>query len=113
MKRSRGFRSRQNVNTVCVKEYRAMTKTGRTAMACLALLLSSGTVTSAHHSQAIFDLDNQINLEGRTLQVTWANPHSRFFLERKKVGVPDPQIKKCAMEVPSPNSRTRTGCTQD
>ena len=61
-----------------------MKKTGRTAVACLALLLSSGTITSGHHSQAIFDLDNQINLEGRIVQVNWGNPHSLFFLEGKK-----------------------------
>ena len=52
-----------------------MKKTGRTAVACLALLLSSGTIISGHHSQAIFDLDNQINLEGRIVQVNWGNPH--------------------------------------
>ena len=90
-----------------------MTKTGWTAMACLALLLSSGTVAAGHHSQAIFDLDNQITLEGRIVQVNWGNPHSLFFLEGKKVGEPDSQIKKWAMEGPSPNSLTRTGWTQD
>jgi hypothetical protein len=90
-----------------------MKKTGRTAMACLALLLASGTVTAGHHSQAIFDLDNQITLEGRIVQVNWGNPHSLFFLEGKKAGEPDSQIKKWAMEGPSPNSLTRTGWTQD
>ena len=90
-----------------------MKKTGRTAVACLALLLSSGTITSGHHSQAVFDLDNQISLEGRIVQVNWGNPHSLFFLEGKKVGEPDSQIKKWAMEGPSPTSLTRTGWTQD
>jgi hypothetical protein len=108
-----GFRSRRNVNPVCVKEYWAMKKTWRTAVACLALLLSSGTIISGHHSQAVFDLDNQITLEGRIVQVNWGNPHSLFFLEGKKVGEPDSQIKKWAMEGPSPTSLTRSGWTQD
>jgi len=88
-------------------------KTWRTAIACLALLLSSGAIISGHHSQAVFDLDNQITLEGRIVQVNWGNPHSLFFLEGKKVGEPDSQIKKWAMEGPSPTSLTRAGWTQD
>src|SRR5690349_22097651 len=84
-----------------------MKKTGRTAVACLALLLSSGTIISGHHSQAVFDLDNQITLEGKIVQVNWGNPHSLFFLEGKKVGEPDSQIKRWAMEGPSPLSLTR------
>ena len=90
-----------------------MKKTGRTAVACLALLLSSGTIISGHHSQAVFDLDNQITLEGKIVQVNWGNPHSLFFLEGKKVGEPDSQIKRWAMEGPSPLSLTRAGWTQD
>src|SRR5947207_10985062 len=104
MKRSPRFRSPRNVNTVCVKEYWAMKKMGRTAVACLALLVSSGTIISGHHSQALFDLDNQITLEGKIVEAVWGNPHSLFFVEGKKVGDPDSQIKKWAMEGPSPTN---------
>ena len=90
-----------------------MKKTGRAAVACLAILLSSATSTSGHHSQAIFDLDSQITLEGRIVQVNWGSPHSLFFLEGKQVGEPDSEIKRWAMEGPSPVGLTRTGWTQD
>jgi hypothetical protein len=90
-----------------------MKKMGRTAVACLALLVSSGTIISGHHSQALFDLDNQITLEGKIVEAVWGNPHSLFFVEGKKVGEPDSQIKKWAMEGPSPTSLTRAGWTQD
>ena len=90
-----------------------MKKTGRSVLACLALLLSSGTIISGHHSQAVFDLDNEITLEGKIVQVNWGNPHSLFFLEGKKVGEPDSQIKKWAMEGPSPTSLTRAGWTEN
>ena len=68
---------------------------------------------SGHHSQAIFDLDSQITLEGRIVQVNWGSPHSLFFLEGKKVGEPDSEIKRWAMEGPSPVGLTRTVWTQD
>jgi hypothetical protein len=90
-----------------------MKKMGRTAVACLALLVSSGTIISGHHSQAIFDLDTQITLQGKIVQANWGNPHSLFFVEGKKVGEPDSQITKWAMEGPSPTSLTRAGWTQD
>ena len=90
-----------------------MKKMGRTAVACLALLVSSGTIISGHHSQALFDLDNQITLEGKIVEAVWGNPHSLFFVEGKKVGDPDSQIKKWAMEGPSPTNLTRAGWTQD
>lgn len=90
-----------------------MKKTGRVAVACLTILLSSATITSGHHSQAIFDLDSQITLEGRIVQVNWGSPHSLFFLEGKMIGEPDSEIKRWAMEGPSPAGLTRTGWSRD
>src|SRR5215211_5879023 len=108
MKQFPRFLSRRT-STRCCEGVLAMKKTGRTVVACLTLLVLSGTIASGHHSQAVFDLDNEISLEGRIVQVNWGNPHSLFFIEVKKVGEPDSQIKKWAMEGPSPISLTRAG----
>ena len=90
-----------------------MNKTRRAVVACLALLMSSATIALGHHSQAMFDLDNQITLEGRIVQVNWGSPHSLFFLEGRKVGEPDSEITRWAMEGPNPAGLTRAGWTKD
>jgi hypothetical protein len=90
-----------------------MKQIGRAAVAYLGLALASATVASGHHSQAMFDLDNHVTLEGRIVQINWASPHSLFFLEGRKIDELDSEIQKWAMEGPSPVSLTRTGWTKD
>ena len=78
----------------------------RVAIAFSVCLLAGGAASIfAHHSQAAFDLNKQVTIEGVVTQVNWANPHSLFFVEVKGEG----DAKKWALEGPSPNGLTKEG----
>ena len=79
----------------------------RIAIAFSVCLLVGGTSVFAHHSQASFDLNKQVTIEGVITQVNWANPHSLFFVEVKGEG----DVKKWALEGPGPNGLTKEGWT--
>jgi len=72
-------------------------------------VLVCGTSIWAHHSQAAFDLGKQVTIEGTVTQVNWANPHSLFFVEVKG----ENDVKKWALEGPSPNGLTKEGWTKE
>ncbi|HTP40700.1 MAG TPA: DUF6152 family protein [Steroidobacteraceae bacterium] len=50
-----------------------------TLLAAGALGLSSGA--SAHHSSAMYDLENKVLIEGTVSQFQWVNPHSWLWLK--------------------------------
>ena len=90
-----------------------MKKRGPIAIAfsvCLFVAVTA-SVLFAHHSQAAFDLEKSVTIEGTVTQVNWANPHSLFFMEAKATG--DTEMKKWALEAPSPVGLTKVGWTQD
>jgi hypothetical protein len=57
----------------------------------LAMLLATGALaltavpTLAHHSFAMFDRDNQVDLEGVVQEFRFANPHTFIYLVVKQV----------------------------
>jgi hypothetical protein len=55
-----------------------MTRTALLASAACALLAAPA---AAHHSNAAFDMDKRIQIEGRLVEVSWKNPHIYLAVE--------------------------------
>ena len=61
----------------------------------------------AHHSFAMFDSNNQIDIEGTIKEFAWTNPHVAIYVAAKPVaGKPD---AVWAIEATSPGNLTRMG----
>src|SRR5262245_50674930 len=57
---------------------------GAFGVAVLAVVIASGTSTTAHHSNPLyFDMAKAMTLEGEVLRVMWINPHILLFLQSK------------------------------
>jgi hypothetical protein len=76
--------------------------------ACLAavLWLSATTAALAHHSFAMFDMTQEVKLEGTVKTFKWTNPHAWA-----EINVPqsDGSVKMWAVELTSPNNLARLG----
>ena len=77
------------------------------ALAALAGLGAARTVL-AHHSQTQYEPKVTISVEGSLKRATWANPHTLFIIEGKKVGS-DEAPKEWTAEGPSPRQLEATG----
>ena len=80
----------------------------------LAILLATGALaltagpTPAHHSFAMFDRDNQIDLEGVVREFRFANPHTFIYLVVKH---DDGSTVTWTLEGQSPSLLVREGWT--
>jgi len=75
-------------------------------VALTAALATTNTV--AHHSQSQFEPEATISVEGTLTKGSWANPHTLFVLQGKKVGSSDaPQ--EWTVEGPSPRQLETKG----
>ena len=80
----------------------------------LAILLATGVLaltagpTPAHHSFAMFDRDNQIDLEGVVQEFRFVNPHSFIYLVVKQ---DDGSTVTWSLEGQSPSLLAREGWT--
>ena len=80
----------------------------------LAILLATGALALtagpmlAHHSFAMFDRDNQVDLEGVVQQFRFANPHIFIYLAVKQ---DDGSIVTWSLEGQSPGLLAREGWT--
>lgn len=75
-----------------------------------ALVLGSGGIAAAHHSNAAYDADHPQTMEGTVKQVNWTNPHITFVIEKDaKDGQP---ASTWVLEVSSPGVLTRSGWTK-
>jgi hypothetical protein len=80
----------------------------------LAMLLTAGLLaltagpTLAHHSFAMFDRDNQVDLEGVVQEFRFANPHTFIYLAVKQ---DDGSTVTWSLEGQSPSSLVRDGWT--
>jgi len=72
-----------------------------------ALALTAGT-TLAHHSFAMFDRDNQVDLEGVVQEFRFANPHTFIYLAVKQ---DDGSTVIWSLEGQSPSTLVRDGWT--
>ena len=81
----------------------------RHALIAAALLASYGTAT-AHHSFALYDLNERVTVEGIVLQYTWSQPH--IWID---VMVPQPngEAVRWGMESQSPGILSRRGWRHD
>ena len=74
------------------------------------LMLGFGSIATAHHSNAAYDLDHPQTVEGTVKQVNWTNPHITFVVETDaKDGA---QAGTWVFEVSSPGVLTRSGWTK-
>lgn len=85
-------------------------KKKRIAIAFSVCMLVCGSSIWAHHSDAVYDVSNQVTIEGVVTQVIWTNPHSLFFVE---VRGENNVKKKWALEASSVNGLTKKGWTKD
>lgn len=72
-----------------------------------ALALMSGAAL-AHHSFAMFDQDNPIELEGTVQEFKWTSPHSFILLRVKEQ---DGNVTMWNLEAGSPTALNREGWT--
>ena len=71
------------------------------------LLVAAGAPLSAHHSfAAVYDMSNQVTVQGTIVQVRLTNPHSWFFLDVKE---PDGKVTRWAFEAGTPSGMIRNG----
>ena len=77
----------------------------------ICLLAGATASIFAHHSQAAFDINKQVTIEGTITQVNWANPHSLFFMEAKPAG--EGSAQKWALEGPSPTQLAKEGWSKE
>jgi len=77
--------------------------------AIVALTAALATTSAlAHHSQSQFEPEATISIEGTLTKGSWANPHTLFVLQGKKVGSSDaPQ--EWTVEGPSPRQLETKG----
>ena len=60
----------------------------------------------AHHSFAMFDMENQVTIEGVVAEVQWTNPHAWMEVDVTK---DDGTIERWGVEFNSPNNLSRQG----
>lgn len=80
-------------------------KTSMAAVLGAMVLWASGTAL-AHHSPAVFDRSQQIDLEGVVAEFRWRNPHSSVRLE---VTNEQGEVESWGIELGSPNHLVRAG----
>ncbi|MDR3467232.1 MAG: DUF6152 family protein [Xanthobacteraceae bacterium] len=74
----------------------------------LSLTLSVGV--SAHHSNAAYDTDHPLTMEGTVKTVNWTNPHITFVIDKDAKEGEQPST--WVFEVSSPGVLTRSGWTK-
>jgi hypothetical protein len=76
------------------------------------MAFGAATTVVAHHSQSQFEPDATISIEGTLTKGSWANPHTLFILQGKKVGGTD-AAQEWTVEGPSPRQLESKGWGRD
>ena len=73
-------------------------------------MLAAGVAPNAyaHHSQSQFEPEMAISIEGTLTQASWANPHTLFLVQGKKVGGSD-AVQEWTVEGPAPRQLEAKG----
>jgi hypothetical protein len=77
--------------------------------ALTAMFFAAGDYATAHHSFAMFDQDNQVDLEGVVQEFRFIAPHTFIILEVKQE---DGTTEVWALEGVSPSALAREGWTR-
>ena len=75
--------------------------------------MTVGSGLSAHHSQSAYEATKSLTIVGTLKAVSWANPHSLFFVEaRLSDGPSTAPIQRWNVEGPSPRQLEQAGWTR-
>jgi hypothetical protein len=82
-------------------------RVGVRLLAAIAVLASSSSAVTAHHSFAAqYDANKPVTLKGIVSKVEWTNPHARFYVDvRDETGT----VTNWNLELASPNVLVRNG----
>ena len=64
---------------------------------------------SAHHSQSAYEATRTITIDGTLTAVSWANPHSLFFVEARPAESPGAALQHWNVEGPAPRQLEQAG----
>ena len=62
------------------------------------------SVVSAHHSQSAYEPTRTVTIEGTLQAVSWANPHSLFFVSARPIDTPTAPLQRWSVEGPNPRA---------
>lgn len=80
----------------------------RPALACVAFVLFA-TPAIAHHSLAMFDMQNPVTVKGVVERLEWANPHVLLYLSAKDS---KGNAEEWTIEMDRPDFLTKSGWTR-
>jgi|RhiMethySRZTD1v2_1073278.scaffolds.fasta_scaffold00767_15 uncharacterized protein DUF6152 len=67
------------------------------------------STVSAHHSQSAYEATRTITIDGTLKAVSWANPHSLFFVEARPSDSPGDALQRWNVEGPAPRQLEQAG----
>ena len=82
---------------------------GRWTVLALGLFAVGACVVSAHHSQSAYEPTRTVTIEGTLERISWANPHSLFFLNARLADKPSDALQRWSVEGPNPRSLEMAG----
>ena len=80
--------------------------------AAIGLVLVMTTAAFAHHSQSAYEATKTVTIVGTLKAVSWANPHSLFFVEARPSDSPGDAPQRWNVEGPAPRQLDTAGWTR-
>lgn len=91
----------------------AVAKPHRFRWPVLAFGLALGAAgLSAHHSQSAYEPTRNVTIEGTLERISWANPHSLFFVNARLSDKPSDTAVRWSVEGPNPRALELAGWTR-
>jgi hypothetical protein len=82
----------------------------RRALVGLALGFAvTAAAVSAHHSQSAYEPTKTVTIEGTLDRISWANPHSLFFVTARLSDKPTDALQRWSVEGPNPRTLETAG----
>jgi hypothetical protein len=88
------------------KDPRMRVKTAAAIAVCAGLMVGA---MSAHHSQSAYEATKTTTIVGTLKAVSWANPHSLFFVEARPSDSPGDPVQRWNVEGPAPRQLESAG----
>lgn len=64
---------------------------------------------SGHHSQSSYEPTKTVTIEGTMEAISWANPHSLFFVNARLADTPEAASQRWSVEGPNPRALEQAG----